>query len=148
MYLDSAYIAKFYVNEPDAAAVRKLIGQASHTCSSSWALLEVTCVFHRHMREGSLTSKQGTELIDLFRAHVEADIWSFLPVTDTILRTTATLVRGLPASIPLRAGDAIHVATALDSGEPEIWTNDRHLLAAATYFGLAGRSVDGQPAVD
>jgi hypothetical protein len=87
-------------------------------------------------------------LIDLFRAHVEADIWSFLPVTDTILRTTATLVRGLPASIPLRAGDAIHVATALDSGEPEIWTNDRHLLAAATYFGLAGRSVDGQPAVD
>jgi predicted nucleic acid-binding protein len=142
MYLDSAYIAKFYVNEPDAAAVRKLIRQAPHTCSSSWALLEVACVFHRHMREGSLTNQQGTELIDLFRAHVETNIWNFLPVTDTILRTTATLVRGLPASIPLRAGDAIHIATAVDAGEPEIWTNDRHLLAAATYFGLAGRSVE------
>ncbi len=79
-------------------------------------------------------------MIDLFRTHVEADLWNFLPVTDAILRTTATLVRGLPASVPVRAGDAIHVATALEAGEREIWTNDRHLLAAAAYFGLAGRS--------
>ena len=131
MYLDSAC----------AAAVRKLIARASHTCSSSWAFIEVPCVFHRHTREGSLTSWQGTELIDLFRTHVEADLWNFLPVTDAILRTTATLLRGLSASVPLRAGDAIHVATALEAGEPELWTNDRHLLAAAAHFGLAGRSV-------
>jgi hypothetical protein len=26
MYLDSAYVAKYYVNERDAAAVRELIG--------------------------------------------------------------------------------------------------------------------------
>ena len=25
-------------------------------------------------------------------------------------------------------------------GETEIWTNDRHLLAAVAHFGLAGRS--------
>ena len=141
MYLNSAYIAKFYVNEPDAAAVRKLIGHASHTCSSAWALIEVTCVFHRHMREGWLTGPQGTELIDLFRIHVEADLWNFLPVTDAILRMTATLVRELPVSVPLRAGDAIHVATALEACERDIWTNDRHLLAAAAHFGLVGRSV-------
>jgi len=40
----------------------------------------------------------------------------------------------------LRAGDAIHTATALGTGETEIWTNDRHLLAAVAHFGLAGRS--------
>jgi predicted nucleic acid-binding protein len=40
----------------------------------------------------------------------------------------------------LRAGDAIHIATALEVGEPEIWTNDRHLLAAAAHFGIVGRS--------
>lgn len=141
MYLDSAYIAKFYVNEADAAAVRKMIRQAPSVCSSAWALLEVTCVFHRHVREGSLTVEQGRELMDVFRGHVESDLWSLIPVSDALLRRTVALIRGLPQSVPLRAGDAVHLATALDVGEPEIWTNDRHLLAAATHVGIAGRSV-------
>ena len=34
-----------------------------------------------------------------------------------------------------------HLVTAADSGFTEIWTNDRHMLAAAPHFGLAGRSV-------
>jgi predicted nucleic acid-binding protein len=141
MYLDSAYIAKYYVNEPDAAFVRKLIRAATRVCSSAWALIEVTCVFHRHVREGSLTPAQGRELSDLFRGHVENDLWNLAPITDTLLRSSATLIRGLPKGVPLRAGDAIHLATALNVGEPEIWTNDRHLLAAAHHFGIAGRSV-------
>ena len=141
MYLDSAYVAKYYVNERDATAVRQLIRRALHICSSSWALAEVTCVFHRHVQEGFLTPAQGHELIDLFRSHVEADLWNLIPVTDALLRRTATLIRMLPPDVPLRAGDAIHLATALDAGETEIWTNDRHLLAAAFYVGLVGKSV-------
>ena len=50
------------------------------------------------------------------------------------------MVRGLPRNVSLRAGDAIHLATALEVGEAEVWTNDRHLLAAASHFGLAGKS--------
>ncbi len=141
MYLDSAYVAKYYLNEGDATAVRKLIRRAPHICSSSWALVEVTCVFHRHLREGSLTLSQGHELIDIFRSHVEADFWNFIPMTDALLRKTATLTRGLPPNVPLRAGDAIHLATAVDAGETEIWTNDRHLLAASAYLGLVGKTV-------
>ena len=141
MYLDSAYIAKYYVNEPDAAAVRALIRSAPHICTSAWAVVEVTCVFRRHVREGALDAAHGRRLIDDFRDHVDENRWNFVPVTDALLRRTATLVRGLPPSIPLRAGDAIHLTTAREVGEPEIWTNDRLLLAAAAHFGLAGRSV-------
>jgi predicted nucleic acid-binding protein len=43
-------------------------------------------------------------------------------------------------TFPCEPGDAIHTATALETGETEIWTNDRHLLAAVAHFGLAGRS--------
>lgn len=141
MYLDSAYIAKFYVNEPDAVEVRKLIRQAPYVCSSSWALLEVTCVFHRHVREGSLTAAQGREVIDLFRSHVEAELWNLARITDSLLKRAASLVRGLPQNVALRAGDAIHIMTAIDMGEREIWTNDRHLLAAAAHLGITGRQV-------
>ena len=141
MYLDSAYLAKYYVNEADAPAVRKAIRRASSLCSSSWALAEVTCVFHRHAREQSLTIAQSRELIDLFRSHAESGVWNLIPVTESLLRKAAMLMRGLPRDVAVRAGDAIHVATALEAGEPEIWTNDRHLLAAAAHFGIAGRSV-------
>jgi uncharacterized protein len=141
VYLDSSYIAKYYVNEPDAAAVRKAIRRASHLCSSALALAEVTCVFHRHVREGWLTDAQGRELVDLFRGHADNGIWNLIPVTESLLRRTCLLIRGVPADLPLRAGDAIHIATALESGETELWTNDRHLLAAARHFGISGRSV-------
>lgn len=141
MYLDSAYIAKYYVNEPDAGAVRSLICGASYICSSSWALTEVTCVFHRHVREGWLSLRQGRELMDLFRRHVEADLWNLAPVSQALQRRTVSMIRALPQDVPLRAGDALHLATALEIGEPEIWTNDRHLLAVAPHFGIAGRSV-------
>jgi predicted nucleic acid-binding protein len=141
MYLDSAYVAKYYVNEPDAAAVRKLIRRASFVCTSAWALAEVSCVFHRHVCEGALSLAQGQELMHLFRSHVEDELWNLIPVSEGLLRRTATLVRGLPSHVPLRAGDAIHLATALDVGEQEVWTNDRHLFAAAPHVGLVGRSV-------
>jgi hypothetical protein len=57
-----------------------------------------------------------------------------MPVTESPLRKTAMLIRSPPPDVPLRAGAAIHTATALDSGETEIWTNDRHLLAAVAHF--------------
>jgi antitoxin (DNA-binding transcriptional repressor) of toxin-antitoxin stability system len=39
-----------------------------------------------------------------------------------------------------RSGDAVHLATALEIGELEVWTSDRHMLAAAPHFGLIGRT--------
>ena len=48
----------------------------------------------------------------------ETDLWNLIPVSDALLRRAVTL-------IPLRAGGAIHLATVVDAGETEIWTNDR-----------------------
>ena len=41
----------------------------------------------------------------------------------------------------LCTADAVHLTTAQELGERAVWTNDRHMLAAAGYFGLKGESV-------
>src|ERR1044071_5139451 len=140
MYLDSAYIAKFYVNEPDSSAVRAAIRQGGELVSSMWALGEVACAFHHHMREGSLTQKQFQELLDAFREHVDQGLWTLLPVTEGVMRRMISMVHAAPATVYVRTGDAIHLVAAQEAGEQEIWSNDRHLLAAAAHFGLIGRT--------
>lgn len=141
MYFDSAYIAKVYVNEPDSALVRNLVRHSSEVFSSSLALVEVTSVFQRYVREGRLTVTQGRELLDRLRDHISMAMWILIPITDALLNDTARLIQGLPAEVPIRTGDALHLATAINRGETEIWTNDRHLLRAAGHVGLKARTV-------
>src|SRR4051812_7624506 len=140
MYLDSAYIAKFYVRERDSARVRQLMETADSRVCSMWAMAEVTCAFHRHLREGGLTPEAHDHLTQRFLGHIDSGVWRFQPITERLLRGMALRLKSLPAERLIRAGDALHLITAAELGEDEIWTSDRHLLAAAPHFGLTGRS--------
>jgi predicted nucleic acid-binding protein len=141
VYLDSAYIAKFYLNERDSDAVRAKFSGTEPLISSAWCLAEVVCTLHRVTREGRMTAAQSQKAAHSFLSHVDAGFWKLVPVTEALLHRVAMLVSAAPSTLFLRAGDAVHLMTAQDQGEPEIWTNDRHLLAAAAHFGLLGRSV-------
>ena len=141
MYVDSAYVAKFYLNEPDSLAVRKAMQRADSLATSAWSLAEVTCAFHRNFREGALDATQFHWTVRKFREHVEVGLWTLIPVTEAVLARLAARVAALPATVFLRAGDAVQLASAVESGEHEIWGSDRRLLAAAPHFGLTGRTV-------
>ena len=141
VYLDTCYIAKFYLNEPDSLPVRQLVRRADKIYSSAWALAEFHAVLHRHMREGSITAEQATDLATRFSAHARDGLWNLVPVNEALLRRTAFLLISAPRDIFLRTADAVHLTSAQDLGESEIWTNDRHMLAAAVHFGLSPRSV-------
>jgi predicted nucleic acid-binding protein len=140
MYIDSAYLAKFYLNEPDSAPVRQAIAAAATRVTSAWAMAEVTCTFHRKVREGMIDGSHCSQLIDAFGEDVETEVWMLIPITQRILLRLTAALKSLPDRAFVRAGDALHLTTAMDTGEREIWSNDRHLLAAAPYFGLIGRS--------
>ena len=68
-------------------------------------------------------------------------MWNLIPVHEALLRRTSALMLSAPRELFVLTADAVHLATAHEIGEREVWTNDRHMLAAASYFGLTGRSV-------
>lgn len=141
MYFDTSYIAKFYFNEPESSRVRELVQRADTLYSSAWAIAEFHAVLHRQTREGRLTSGDTGDLASRFSIHVDAGLWNVLPVTEALLRRTSALMVSAPRNLYIRTADAVHLVTAHEAGEREVWTSDRHMLAAASYFGLTGRSV-------
>ncbi|MEO5925812.1 MAG: type II toxin-antitoxin system VapC family toxin [Bryobacteraceae bacterium] len=141
MYFDTAYLAKYYITEADSADVRLLVERSLPISTSQWVLAEFHSVLHRCVRQGGLSATDARFLARTFASHVDTGMWKLLPVTEATLQRTGARLLAAPVTLFLRAGDAVHLQTASDAGEKEIWTNDRHMLAAATHFGLRGRSI-------
>ena len=141
VYFDSAYIAKCYLNEPDSTRVRRAARQAEGLYSSMFAVAEISCVLLRNLREGSLSTKQADLVRNLFLKDIQTSIWNLLPVSDGLFYRLEGFVRTLPADVYLRAGEGVHLITAREAGFREVWSNDRQLLRAASYFGLEGKTV-------
>jgi predicted nucleic acid-binding protein len=144
IYFDSAYVLKCYLHEADADAVRELMRGAGSVSISTLSIAEVACGFHRHLREGTLNAKTAVTVREQFLEDIRGEVWDLVPLTERILYKVEFLTWGLPHNVYLRAGDAIHVASAMDAGFPGIWTNDRHLLAAAAHLGLKGRQIQAR----
>ena len=108
--------------------------------SSLWALAEFHFVIHRRVREGAISTREALNLASRFSAHVKDGLWNLIPVHDALLRRTSTLMVSAPRDLFIRTADAVHLATAHEIGERDVWTNDRHMLGAAAHFGLTGRS--------
>ena len=98
-------------------------------------------VLHRRVREGSYSRANASDLASRFSAHIGEGLWNLIPVTEGVLRRTSALILSAPPDLFIRTADAVHLITAQEAGELEVWTNDRHMLAAADYFGLSGRTV-------
>ena len=141
MYFDTSYIAKFYFNEPESSRVRQLVQSADIILSSVWALAEFHGVIHRRLREGSFSRKDALEISSRFYEHVQEGLWKLMPIHEPLLRRTSALIVSGPPDLFIRTADAVHLTTAREAGELDVWTNDRHMLASAAYFGLTGRSV-------
>ena len=142
-YLDAGYIAKFYVDEGDSAAVRRLAESLGEVHCAALGRAEVSTALHRKLREGVFGEAAFREVLAQFEGDCAQGLWTWIPVTSRVLAATVVTVRNVPKSVFLRAADAVHLACARESGFMEVYTGDRHMTVAAEHFGV--RAVAVQP---
>jgi predicted nucleic acid-binding protein len=136
LYFDSAFIAKFYLQEPESEAVRALTEDSPGVVSLIIGRLETELVFSRKLREGVLTAKGHEALIAQFQIDCEDGLWSWLPVTDELVTSAQKMTRDLPSGTFVRSLDALHLTCASRHGYPRIYSNDKNMVRAAPFFGL------------
>lgn len=143
LYFDAAFIAKFYLQEPEREAVRAIAESSAGVVSLSIGRLETELAFSRKLREGVLTAMEHEILITQFEIDCEDGLWSWLPVTDELIFSARKTTRGLPSGTFVRSLDALHLACAGAHGYDRIYSNDRNLMRAAPHFGLQADSLSG-----
>jgi predicted nucleic acid-binding protein len=141
IYFDAAYIAKCYLNEPGSQAVARLAASVAAVTSCELARLEFAAALHRHCREHRMTESQFQSIWQQFEADEQKGAWEWQPVTHGLLVSACEKLRQLPSDVFLRSADALHLTCAQQQGFTEIYTNDRHLLAAAPHFNLRGINI-------
>jgi predicted nucleic acid-binding protein len=138
VYFDSALIATFYLNEPDRNLVRQVARSAGAVVSSGVAVVEVSAAFHRKLREAAIEVRVLRALQGQFAHDLDTGLWRLVGPTEAVLREAQAAFTRLDKSIFVRSLDALHLVTARSEKFDRIYSNDRHVLAAARSFGLQG----------
>lgn len=137
-YYDTSYLLKLQIVESGTIEVRSHAAKVLEIHTAHHGRAEFASAAFRKVREGVATPADFQRLMHQFRADCAAGAIVLLPLTDTILDRVESVFATAPATTGLRAADAIHLATAAEHGYAEIYSNDKHLLAAAPLFGLRG----------
>lgn len=137
IYLDTSYLVRLYYEDAGFVIVRELVA-TDHVACAVHGQAEILAAFHRKLREGAITPKSYQALLDQFEADRETGAFHWLPIGPEVLERVRTAYAGLPKTVYLRGADALHLATAAANGFKAVYSNDSHLLAAATHFKLKG----------
>ena len=140
IYFDTSYLVRLYYQDPGADAVRALAA-TDHVASAAHGQAEMFAAFHRKLREGAIPPAAYAALLGQVQVHIEAGAFRWLSQDEQVFTRIRHVYRKLPRSVFLRAADAIHLATAAESGFPIVYSNDAHLLAAAQHFGIQGKNI-------
>lgn len=143
IYFDTSYLVRLYFRDAGADAVR-VLAATDHVACAVHGQAEMIAAFHRKLREGAIQPAAYAALVGQVQAHIEAGAFRWLSQDDEVLSRIRRVYQKLPSTVFLRAADAIHLATAAESGFRVIYSNDAHLLAAAKHFGINGKNIIGQ----
>jgi predicted nucleic acid-binding protein len=140
-YFDTSALIKRYVNEPGRLDVVKLLRK--NACVVSAILpIEVRSALRRRVTERTLDEARVRTIVKRFTA--DRAFWTVVEVS----REALTAAETLSASHPLRALDAIHVASAqlfatrIGSSPFTFVSADTRQITAAVALGMTARHIE------
>ena len=140
IYLDSTCLVRLYFEDAGYERVRHLAASDSVACAQH-GRAEVISAFHRKFRERTISARLYEITLQEFLKETRGGAFSWLPLSERVFERAEFVYPSLPATIFLRAADALHLSTASENGFREIHSNDAKLLSAAPHFGLRGLNV-------
>ncbi len=123
--------------------MRTLADAQEAIACSAFGRVELVAAFHRKLREGEISRPLFEVVLKQLELDDSHGLWTWLPVTSQLLIATAARLAVLPADCFLRSADALHLTCAADGGFTSIFSNDKHLLAAAVHFGIRAENAIG-----
>jgi predicted nucleic acid-binding protein len=137
-YFYFSYLFRLYWEDAGFVEVRARAATVQSIACAVHGRAEVISACHRKFREGVASSEQLRLLVQQFQDDCTQGGFTWLPLTPEVFQCVEDVYLHAPASAFLRAADALHLACARECGFTEIYSNDRHLLAAAPLFGIKG----------
>jgi predicted nucleic acid-binding protein len=148
-YFDTSALVKQYVTETGSDWTQAYLAASPMVFISSLAVVEATCAFARRLRDGTLTPTSHmtvVEALDYDVAHKYRQL--------NIVTATVETAKRLATTYPLRAYDAVHLATACLLNEELQGSNqgvltfvraDDRLIAVAQAEGLMTDNPNAHP---
>jgi predicted nucleic acid-binding protein len=146
LYFDTSYLVRLYLDDPGFNEVRDLAAPSRGIAAAWHARAEVVAALHRAYRERRMDQEAYLCVLDQFLSDSDAAVFRWLVLTEQCQLKVERVFREASTPLFLRAADALHLACAAENGFDEVYSSDRHFLAAAPLFGLRGVNVIGNAA--
>jgi uncharacterized protein len=134
IYVDTSVLVALCANEAMSAAVASWYESADdELISGVWCVTEFASALSLKQRTGQISAEQSASAWQSFERLCATDL-QLTPIEPPVFHRAAVLT--LDVTSGLRAGDALHLATALDCKAHAMAALDAALLRAAKAQGI------------